>query len=280
MNFLHRQAPVEPVAAYRILVGSLMFLESAGWLSHTTELFSNEGFHVPNFTWLAVPPPWLALLLCLVLVLSSLCVAIGMFTRVSIAITVSIWFYFYGLDSLNEKAAQTIAMVNLTILLFSNCGHRLSMDRVLRLRRGKPDYPGQSSVFPQRMLQFEFAQIYFFSGVSKLMNPDWVNGNVFYYVLNGRWATPLGIFVSSMKPDIIARASGLGTILFELFMGMLLFIPPVRPYAIAAGVLFHSGIQATLWVGTLGFHFISGLVTLFPEPETVAARVRSLRKEL
>lgn len=277
VNYLHRQAPVDSLALYRILIATLICLEAAGWLPYARELFSNQGFHIPNATWMPAPTPIAAYALCLMLVIAAFSMAIGFMTRYAIAVTWLIWIYFYSLDSINEKAAQTIAIIALAVLFFSACGNRLSLDNFLRRKRGLPELPGQASVFPQRLLQFEFAQIYFFSGVSKLMNPDWVNGNAFYYILNGRWATGVGIFVSSMHPNIIARAAGLGTILFELFIGVLLFIPPIRPVAIAAGVVFHSGIQMTLWVGTLGFHFISALISLFPQPETVEKRIRDVR---
>jgi uncharacterized membrane protein YphA (DoxX/SURF4 family) len=274
-KFLHREAPVHGICLYRLLVGTLVFLESASWLPYTRELFSNQGFHVANLDWMPAPPPALAFLLCLAMTLAGLCVALGLFTRPAIAVTLALWSYFYSLDSINEKAAQTIVIIVLTILFFSRCGDRLSLDDARAARRGKRA-KGTSSIFFQRLLQVEFAQIYFFSGVAKMTNPEWVSGTTFYWILNGRWATPLGTFLSAQDLNIVARAGGLGTILFELFMGFLLLTPFTRPVAIAMGLGFHVGIQLTLWIGTLGCHFISALLAVMPEPETIQARTEQL----
>jgi uncharacterized membrane protein YphA (DoxX/SURF4 family) len=248
----------------------VLFLESCVWALNSRELFSTDGFHVANWSWVPVPAPPVALTMSLTLVLSSLMLALGLWTRFALILTLFLWSYFYGLDTINEKAAQTISIICMSILLFSACDNRLSLDNFLRRRRGLPQKPAQTSVFFLRLLQIEFAQIYFFSGISKMSNPDWVNGNAFYYILNSRWATDLGIFLSANHPDLVARIGGLGTILFELFQGLFLFIPPLRPVAIAMGVMFHTGIQLTLWIGTLGAHFILALVILFPEPESWA----------
>lgn len=274
MNFLHRRVPVDSLCLYRAALGLVIFIESLGWLIHSRELVSNWGFHVPNLAWLPVPSPFLADLLCLTLVIGSLMVMVGLFTRFAIALTWSCWSYIYAIDSINEKAAQTIVMVVLLFLFFSACGNRFSLDNHLRKRRGLPEYDGEMSIFILRMLRFEFANIYFFSGLAKMTYPEWVNGTTFARVLNSRWATPLGIWLSSLQLNLPARIGGLGTVLFELSEGFLLQIPGTRYYAIVLGVLFHTGIQATLFIGTLGSHFIIALLLLFPEPEFVADLVK------
>jgi uncharacterized membrane protein YphA (DoxX/SURF4 family) len=261
------------------VVGVLVAIEASGWLPHTTELFSSEGFHIPyalTEAW-PVPPPSVALVLCMALVASGVMVALGLRTRVAIASTLAIWTYFYGLDSINEKSAHTLVIVVLSILLFSPCSGRFSLDAWLRTRNSKPQPRSEGSILFQQLLRFQFAQAYFFSGVAKMTHPDWVNGNTFYRILNGRWATELGIFLSSLHPNLIARVGGLGTILFELFVGPALFIRRLRPWAIGIGVLFHVGTQATLWVGSLGFHFVAALLLCFPEPRTIAKKARFIQ---
>ena len=62
---------------------------------------------------------------------------------------------------------------------------------------------------------------------------------------------------------------GLGTILFELLAGILLFVPATRYGAIVVAVLFHLGIHPTLRIKFLGFHFMWALIVLFPKPQRV-----------
>jgi len=269
LNAFHREVPVQALCLYRALLGTVLFCETLSWLPHTTELFSSMGFHIPNLPGTPEPFPALALFLGIALVLGALAVALGFFARVAAALLLFLLTYVYCLDSLNEKTAQTISILALAILVFTPCGARFSLDHWLRKRAGKGELPEMTSIFAQRLLQIEFAQIYFFSGIAKMTNPEWVNGSVFYRVLNGRLATPVGIYLSSLDPDLLARAGGLGTILFELFQGLFLFLPFVRPFAIGAGLLFHTGIQSTLLIGSLGAHFVIALLLLFPEPETV-----------
>lgn len=264
---LHREAPLEPLCLYRAAFGFTLFVEACVWLPHAAELFSSEGFRIPQIAGLPAPPPVLAYLLVLALCGASLAFCAGLFTRASGFLTLLLWVYLWCLDSLTEKAAHSMAMVVLAVLLVAPSANRFSMDRLLLRKRGGPDLPGTGTIFWQQLLRVQFAQIYFFSGLAKMMNPDWVNGNVFYRVMNGRLATPLGVHVSSIDSYLLARAGGLFTILFELFVGFLLFLPPVRPFAIAAAICFHTGIQASLYVGSLGAHFIIALLLLMPSPE-------------
>ncbi len=270
LTHFHRNVPADSLCLYRAFLGGVLTAEALSWLPHTTELFSNVGYHIPNVIGTPAPPPWLALFLGLSLMISALGVAVGFLTRASIALTLVLWSYIYCLDSLNEKTAQTITIIALVILFFTPCGARYSVDDFLRRRRGQQRESAELSVFTQRLLQIEFAQIYFFSGIAKMMNPEWVSGAVFYRVLNGRLATPIGVAISSLDSDLLSRAGGLGTILFELSQGFLLFLPLTRAFAIVNGLFFHAGIQSTLYIGTLGAHFILALLLLFPEPESVA----------
>lgn len=268
--FLHREIPVEAVAAYRVGFGLLIAVEACTWLPYTRELFSSEGFHVPLWD-LPAPSPLVARALTALLVLAAGCFAIGLFTRTANAVTLAIWTYLQALDQIDEKAIHSIVVVVLALLLFTPSGAALSLDA---LGRRRADRPRTHDAFVFRLIQFEFAQVYFFAGITKMTNPAWVSGSVLHHVVSSRWATDLGIWMSGWLPPLATRAGGLATILYELFAGLLLFLPAFRPWAIAAGVAFHLGIQSTLSIGFLGPHFLLALLVLFPEPEAVRAVVR------
>lgn len=283
-ELLHREVPLHALCAYRAAFGFTLFAEACTWLPHTTELFSYEGFHLPQLAGMPAPPPAFAFLLVLALCAASLSFCLGLFTRASGVATLLLWAYLWALDSLTEKASHTIAIVVLVVLLLAPSASRFSLDRARRLRRGLPDFPGTGTLYWQQLLRLQFAQVYFFSGIAKMMNPDWVNGGVFYNVMNGRLATPLGIFISEVDSYLLARAGGLLTILFELSVGFLLLVPATRPFAIAAAVCFHLGIQASLQIGSLGAHFVLALLLLMPSPEEAKAgleaglaRLRAIR---
>src|SRR6202008_5068156 len=68
-------------------------------------------------------------------------------------------------------------------LIFAPAGAALSVDRLIRIRRGKE---GASmlprSPWAQRMIQFELALLYFSSFCWKVQGTPWVQGTALYYV--------------------------------------------------------------------------------------------------
>jgi hypothetical protein len=261
---LHREIPVEAIAVYRAGVGLLIFLEGCTWLGHTRELFSSDGFRLPHGAIVPLPAPF-ALLVSAALVVAALAMTLGLFTRATNACVLVLWTFLVEEDGIDQKAIHVILVVVLVLLLFSPSGAAFSLDA---LRRRTPQ-ARTCRAFVYRLIQLEFAQVYFFAGLTKMTTPSWVSGDVLFHVFSGRWATPLGIWISGWLSPLAARAGALGTILYELFAPVLLFVPCVRPWVITAGVLFHLGIQATLSIGFLGPHFLLALLVLFPEPEAV-----------
>src|SRR5262245_14265782 len=269
-GFWHGPVPADALCLYRAGFGVLLCWETLTWLPHTTELFSSAGFHLGPYPGLA-PPPAIAAALCVVLLVASGLVVVGWRTRIALATTFAIRLFLYEVDRINEKSVDSIVLVVLAVLLLSDCNARWSLDDRRRAARGTRQ-PALVCAFPQRLLQLEFAQVYFFAGLTKMVSPDWVNGTVLAQLLASRWATELGVRLSGAVPDAAIRAAAIGTILYELLAGFLLFVPWARPAVIAAGVVLHASIQATLQVGVLGPHFVWALLVLFPDPHTVAGR--------
>lgn len=264
-NFWFGQIPVEIVCLYRTGFGLLLCAEAITWLPHTTELFSNEGFHIGPWSTLA-PPAWLALGLCLFLVAASFALAIGFKTRTSLAITLAIWNCFFLIDHINEKAWHSIAIVNLIILFFCSSNARLSLDDFLRRKKGQVRLPATIVAWPFRLLQIQIVQVYFFSGLVKLYSNDWANGTTLKQIFASRWATDFGVWVTGWMPDAGFYLMSASLIIYEIFAGILLFIPGLRQYAVIFGVTFHVLSLMTLYVGYLALHYIWALIILFIEP--------------
>ncbi len=274
-DFWHGPRSVEPLCLYRMGFGALLCLESIYHLLYTTELYSSAGFHVPLLP-VPAPPPALAFAIGIALVVTTACVALGLFTRTAIILTAALWGYCYALDGINERTIHSVVLVVMAILLFSPCQLQLSLDARRARARGRPSRL-EACAFTTRLLQLEFAHIYFFSGIAKMMNPEWVNGTVTARLFNSRFATELAQSLSGTVPDELLRLGGLGTILFEVTAGFLLFVPWARPWVIILGLGFHASIQLLLYVGTFGLHFMWALLVLFPEPDTVGAVIRRVQ---
>ena len=268
-DFWHGPVLLDSLCLYRAGFGLLLCGEAVTWLPHTTELFSADGFHLGILARFAPPPP-VAFLLCLLLVLAAAAVGIGWHTRAALATTLGLWSFLYGIDQINEKAIHSVAIVVVTILLFSACAARYSLDDWLRRRRGLPRCPDHACAFPLRLLQLEFAQVYFFAWISKIASPGWVDGTVLTRALASGWATSLGVWVSGWLPGLAAGLGGLLVITYEVLAPFLLFVPRARPWVLGAGVIFHGGIQATLSVEFFGLHFLLALLLLYPDPAVIA----------
>lgn len=260
-DFWHGPAPAARLGLYRLLFGLLIFAEVLTWLPDTRELFSNAAFHVPAGRW--APSPGAALALCLCLATSSLFLAIGLRTKTFLFCTLLFWHALVSIDTTNERAIHSVAQVIMAILLFSRCDQAYSLDAWLGPEREFP-LPAPSCSFPLRLLQLEVAQIYFFSGVNKAATGGWLDGSTLAAILNSRWSTNAGLALQAALPDWAFPALGTSTLAFELLAPFLLFTR-ARPWAVAAALSFHLGIQLCLYVGSLGLHFILAVCVLFTD---------------
>jgi hypothetical protein len=264
-----------PLALYRAGFGALLVGEALERLPYATELFSSEGYHSSRFH-VFVPPPAAAVVLVLASALSAGALALGWRTRASALATLFTWGWLFAIDQINEKSLHTIQLVVLAMLALSDCGAVRSLDA--RGLRGNDDVYVWAT--PQRLLQLQFVQVYFFAGVAKLFAPGWVAGDVLARSMHSRWATELGLWVGTAMPQRGWRVLALVSVLYELLAPWLLFVPWARRYVIAVGLSFHLGIEATLGIGWLGRHFILALVLLYPDSSEVRRVFRWIETRL
>lgn len=268
MSFWHGPTDNRRLSLYRAGFGALLCVESLTRLPYAPELFSSDGFH-QGFWAASAPSPLVSYLLCFVLVLSAGAMALGLYTRIATAITLCVWGFLYAVDQVNEKALHTIVVVVMAMLLSSDSGARFSLDDRRRIARGLARSPETGCAMPLRLLQLQFAQIYFFAGVGKLFSNGWITGNVLSGSLSSRWSTSFGLWLAGQMTDWMARVGGLGVTLYEILAPFLLFVPWARPWVLVVGLSLHLGIQLTLGIGFLGWHFILALLVLYPSDETM-----------
>ncbi len=259
-----------PLALYRAGLGALLCVEGLLRLPYAAELFSDGGFHRSRFA-VPVPSPTGAYTLALASSLAAAAMALGWRTRASTLAALALWGWLYAIDQIGEKALHSVALVALAMLALSDAGAALSLDA----RRDG----AKSAVWatPLRLLQLQFAQVYFFAGVVKLRAPGWLDGAVLARAMSSRWATDVGLWAARVAPDGAWRGLARATVAYELLAPLLLFVPRARRWVIAAGVALHLGIEATLGVGWLGWHFMLALLALYPSPEAQRRAITSAR---
>lgn len=272
-EYFFGEASLNSLALYRVLVCAVIFAEGASWFPYAKELFSNEWFHVRYVTFSAQMATTDAYILTGMLMVCSLSACVGYFTRLNLSLTLVIYALLHSVDSLNEKAVETVVMIVLVMLILSPCDTLWSVD----VLRGTKKRVERGPIFFQRLLQWQFAQTYFFCGLTKMVSPDWANGIVFLDSINGRWASDFGVWFAGQLSNPMIRAFGTGTILFELFIGGLLLTPHYRTFAVIMAAGFHLGIEATLNIGSLGWQFLAADLCLFLYPDVALKYVQAAR---
>lgn len=179
-------------------------------------------------------------------------------------------YYFYALNSLH---IGTLSWDILLVTLFLMCltgyhGDHFSVDAWRRARRGIQ--PPNRPFFIQRLLQCQLAWTYFYTALCKVTPGNWLTDNPYYYLMNNPDG---GVIRNFWFRDFLAAnaglcyAIGLGVIIAEFLVSILIFIPRVRYAAIAYGLIFHILLLVTMHVPTIFFFLFPPQFLLFVPPE-------------
>ncbi|HXZ11735.1 MAG TPA: HTTM domain-containing protein [Candidatus Sulfotelmatobacter sp.] len=274
--FFAEQSPT-PVALFRILYGALVaadlillrpdWLDWYGahpWMSLSTMHALEPGTRLNLFAVIPQQSAWIEAVFWLFLA-SAVLLTLGLFTRFNCA------FVFLCLTSLHQRnlyinhGGDTFLRVAGFFLIFAPAGAALSLDRLIRIRRGKEG----AEVMPrapwaQRMIQIELALLYFATFCWKIEGDTWAQGTALYYVYHldelQRFPVP-GWFE---RPAILKIGTWFGLAL-EFSLGVLIWVKELRYYLLALGILFHLWLEYSLNVPLFQWEILSAYV-LFIEP--------------
>ncbi len=195
---------------------------------------------------------------------------IGFSAQMSCILMALTCYYFYALNSLH---IGTLSWDILLVTLFLMCltgyhGDHFSADAWLRARRGIA--PPKRPFFIQRLLQFQLAWTFFYTALCKITPGNWLTDNPYRYLMNNPDG---GVIRRFWFRDYLAAhaglcyAIGLGVIIAEFLVSILLFLPRVRYVAIAYGLFFHVLLLLTMHVPTIFFFLFPPQFLLFIPPE-------------
>ncbi len=250
-------APISPVpiAVFRILYGvcvtaTLMLLRGDwldwfgvhGWVTLSTMRAMETGVRLNLFTVFPQDDRWINAFFWFSLLFAIL-TTLGLWTRVSTVVL------FLCVTSIQERnlfithGGDTFLRVTGFFLMFAPAGAALSLDRLIRIRRG---LEGRALVprqpWAQRMIQIELALVYFISFLWKAKGHAWWDGTALYYVTHlpelRRFPIPAWI-----QNPLILKLGSWFTLAFEFSMGTLIWIRPFRYPLLILGVLFHLSLE-------------------------------------
>ena len=196
------------------------------------------------------PPRLLFLSLGWVLLMALLTAALGVATRVSLAIAACSYFFFFGLQLGYTKPVDTgyvhhvknLGVFILAILVVAPGVNRFTIFSLIRPRGARP--PGRKlPPWPKILIIASLGAAYFGAGFTKIMkDPLWVDGHTVQAILlKQHLQHDLNLGLPIAEWHLLCLAMSLAVIAFELtfFLGVL--VPRLRWLYIIGGIGMHLG---------------------------------------
>jgi hypothetical protein len=276
-GFFFAEQPPTPLALFRIAYGTVviatLFLLHGDWIAWygpnawvrlSTIRTMEPGPRLNLFTIIPQSDSWVRILFWVFLI-SAVCLTIGLLTRVNSIIVFACLASIQQRNLLILHGGDTFLRVTGFFLMFAPAGAALSVDRLIRIWRGKegaeirPRRP-----WAQRMIQFELALLYFAGFCSKIEGGSWVQGTALYYVYHldelQRFPLPSWFF-----HPVMLKLGTWFALVFEFSMGVLIWIKELRYPLLAVGVLFHLSLEYSLNIPMFQWDVLSAYI-LFVDP--------------
>jgi hypothetical protein len=278
--FFTPQSPL-PIALFRILYGicvsATLLLLHADWLNwygvHSWVSLSairqtEPGIRLNLFTVMPQDDRWITTFFWVFLACALLLTA-GLWTRLtSVAV-------FLCLTSIQQRnllilhGGDVFLRIAGFFLIFAPAGAALSLDRLLRVRRGlegpeiKPRAP-----WAQRMIQIELSLLYLTSFWWKMKGHTWLDGTALYYVthLHSIARFPLPRWIRSAA---ILKIGSWFTLALEFSLGVLIWFRRFRYPVLLLGLLFHLSIEYALNLPMFSWDVLTAYI-LFVDPSYLA----------
>jgi hypothetical protein len=275
--FFAEQSPT-PIALFRILYGLLIIATLTllrpdwlnwygvhAWVSLPTALSLEPGRRLDLFAVIPQSDAWIDVLFWVSLS-SAILLTIGFLTRLNSVVV------FICLTSIQQRnlyithGGDTFLRLAGFFLIFAPAGAALSLDRLIRIWRGK-DSPNIQfrSPWAQRMIQLQLALVYFGSFCFKVKGAPWLHGTALYYVYHldefRRFPIPSWFF----HPGLLALGSWSALVL-EFSLGVLIWVKELRYVLLALGLVFHLWLEYSLNIPLFQWDILSAYV-LFVDPD-------------
>ena len=259
------------LAVVRITVGAVAFVHlRALAVAASNGDTHHHRFHHPYIEVLAdiAPGPYTAIMW--IGVVASVGMTIGLATRWTTAVTFGVIAFHLLVSTTHVHNNRAYLVTIVGILALSPCGRSWSLDVWMRRRRGR-DVDEIGPGWTLWLLRFACATVYFASGFSKLIDPDWFGGTVTW----GRVTLGEDDLRASALPDpvvdlildrtfhtFVAKA----IVLTELFVAFGLWWRRTRPWAVGVAIVFHVMIELSANVQLFSWLAIAVLV-VWAEPD-------------
>jgi hypothetical protein len=251
--FFAPQSPT-PVALYRILYGLLVIADLAllhgDWLTWygarglmplETMRKMTPGIRLNLFLIMPQDDAWIQAFFW-VFLLFAVFLTIGFLSRFS---SVAVFLCLISLHNRNLyilNSGDTLLRVTGFFLMFAPTDAAISVDRLLRIWRGKEVLDIQPiSPWAQRMIQIQSAFAYFSTFLWKMRGTEWIGGTAVYYTTRllefQRFPFP------ALEDGILLKLTTWSTLFIEFALGVLVWFRRIRYWILLMGVCLHLSIE-------------------------------------
>ncbi|MGG9971009.1 HTTM domain-containing protein [Ferruginibacter sp. SUN002] len=242
---------IAPLVTFRVAFGAMMFISIIrfwlnGWI---TELYVKPSFYFPFFGWDWVQPlgsTGMHLIFAL-MAITSLCIMLGLFYRISTIIFLLAFTYVELIDITNYLNHYYFVSIVSFLLIWLPANRYYSLDCMLHPDRKNKFVP----LWTIGAIRLQLAMVYFFAGLAKL-NSDWLISALPMKI----WLpakSHLPIVGQFMYDEWVAYFFSWFGACYDLFIAFFLINKRTRPYA---------------YVFVLGFHIATAIffpgIGMFP----------------
>lgn len=232
-------------------------------------------FTVPNVGVFNSISNYHVLLVCLViLMVAAVLTTLGLWTRVSSIILAIGVVSLQHRNTLILHGGDTVVRLGAIYIAMAPSGKACSVDRLIGLWRGriKPG-PVWVSAWPQRLMAFNCALVYFTTWWSKLEGDKWRSGSAAWFPAHlnefHRFWVPSFLYSGWMVPILT-----FGTLATELALGTIVFWRPARKWVLLAGLLMHAWIEYSMNIPLFALSICSFYVAFYEGAEISAWAAR------
>jgi hypothetical protein len=278
--FFAKQSPL-PIALFRIAYGLLVistlvllrpdwlaWYGTHAWISLPTMQMIEPGTRLNLFTIIPQTDGWIDALFWVFLG-SAMLLTAGLLTRMNSVIVFLCLTSIQQRDLFITHGGDTFLRVAGFFLIFAPAGAALSVDRLIRIWRGKEGalVPPQSP-WAQRMIQIQLSLLYFASFCWKLKGTAWLQGSALFYVYHVDALRRLPVPVWLLRPAILKLGTW-AAIALEFSLGVLIWVKQLRYTLLALGLLFHLSLEYSLNIPLFQWDVLSAYV-LFVDPADIS----------
>jgi len=264
---------IAALVAFRVALGLLITVSAVRFLAFgwVDTLFTQPRFHFTywGFGWVpALPAPWMHAVFAVLAVL-GLCMAAGLFYRVTVALLFVAFTYVQLVDVSNYLNHYYLVSLLLGLMCFVPAHRAFSVDAWRRPALRSDWLPAWCTL----LLRFQVAVVYVFAGLAKLTT-DWlVHAQPLNIWLSARTSLPLvGPLLEQRWAAYAAAWSGF---LFDTTIVAFLLARRLRPFAYVVVLGFHAATSALFPIGMFPVIMVTAALVLFDPawPRRLATRL-------